>query len=71
LLSKNIKIITVILPVVLYACETWSLILREKQAEGFPEQGAEKNIRTRQYRREEDHTTRSFMISIPHQILFA
>jgi len=32
LLSKNVKIKiyrTVILPVVLYGCETWSLILRE------------------------------------------
>ena len=32
-LSKNIKIKiqrTIILPVVLYGCETWSLILREK-----------------------------------------
>jgi len=34
LLSKNIKIKihkTLILPVVLYGCETWSLTLREKQ----------------------------------------
>jgi hypothetical protein len=34
LLSKNIKIKiyrTVILPVVLYGCETWSLILREER----------------------------------------
>jgi hypothetical protein len=33
LLSKNVKIKiyrTIILPVVLYGCETWSLILREK-----------------------------------------
>jgi hypothetical protein len=33
LLSKNIKIRiykTMILPVVLYGCETWSLILREE-----------------------------------------
>jgi hypothetical protein len=32
LLSKNLKIriyITIILPVVLYVCETWSLTLRE------------------------------------------
>ena len=38
LLSKNLKIKiyrTVILPVVLYGCETWSLTLREeKEAEG-------------------------------------
>ena len=34
LLSKNLKIKiyrTVILPVVLYGCETWSLTLREKR----------------------------------------
>jgi hypothetical protein len=33
LLSKNIKIRiykTIILPVILYGCETWSLTLREK-----------------------------------------
>jgi hypothetical protein len=33
-LSKNIKIkiyITIILPVVLYGCKTWSLILREER----------------------------------------
>jgi hypothetical protein len=33
LLSKNLKIKvyrTIILPVVLYGCETWSLILREE-----------------------------------------
>jgi hypothetical protein len=33
LLSKNVKIRihkTIILPVVLYGCETWSLILREE-----------------------------------------
>jgi len=34
LLSKNVKIMiyrTVILPVVLYGCETWSLTLREER----------------------------------------
>ena len=30
LLSKNLKIKTIILPVVLYGCETWSLTLREE-----------------------------------------
>jgi len=37
LLSKNIKIkiyITIIFPVVLYGCETWSLTLREKHRLG-------------------------------------
>jgi hypothetical protein len=44
LLSKNVKIRickTIILPVVLYGCETWSLTLRE---EGVRDQGAEENI---------------------------
>jgi len=31
LLSKNLKIKIVILPVVLYGCETWSLTLREER----------------------------------------
>jgi hypothetical protein len=34
LLSKNVKILinsTIILPVVLYGCETWSLTLREER----------------------------------------
>jgi hypothetical protein len=36
-LSKNVKIRiykTIILPVVLYGCETWSLILREEHRGG-------------------------------------
>jgi hypothetical protein len=44
LLSKNLKIRiykTIILPVVLYGCETWSLTLRE-------EQGAEEDIWTKE-----------------------
>jgi hypothetical protein len=43
-LSKNVKIRiykTIILPVVKYGCETWSLTLRE-------EQGAEENIWTKE-----------------------
>jgi hypothetical protein len=39
LISKNIKIKiyrTIILPVVLYGCETWSLTLREKSHLGDP-----------------------------------
>jgi len=31
LLSKNLKKRTIILPVVLYGCETWSLTLREER----------------------------------------
>jgi hypothetical protein len=40
LLSRNLKIRiykTVILPVVLYGCETWSLTLREERTEGAEE----------------------------------
>jgi hypothetical protein len=51
LLSKNVKIRiykTIILPVVLYGCETWSLTLRkEHKTEGVSEQGAE-NIQTQE-----------------------
>jgi hypothetical protein len=38
LLSKNLKITiykTIILPVVLYGCETWSLTLREEHSLGM------------------------------------
>jgi hypothetical protein len=36
---------TIILPVVLYGCEKWSLTLREEtETEGDWEQGAEENI---------------------------
>jgi hypothetical protein len=50
LLSRNIKIWiykTIILPVVLYGCETWYLTLKEEHIlEGVWEQGAEENIWT-------------------------
>jgi hypothetical protein len=50
LLSRNIKIRiykTLLLPVVLYGCETWSLTLREEhRLEGVWEQGVEENIWT-------------------------
>jgi hypothetical protein len=51
LLSKNIKIRiykTVILPVVLYGCETWSLTVREEHRlmVRISEQVAEENIWT-------------------------
>jgi hypothetical protein len=45
--SKNLKIgiyKNIILPAVLYECETWSVTLREEQTEGVWEQGAEENI---------------------------
>jgi hypothetical protein len=47
LLSNDIKIRiykTIILPVVLYGCETWSLTLREEHRQIVFEQGAEENI---------------------------
>ena len=44
-LSKNVKIQwTIILPVVLYGCGTWSVTLREKQAEDVWWMGAEEGI---------------------------
>jgi hypothetical protein len=49
LLSKNIKIRiykTIILPVVLYGCETWSLTLREEHRLKVLDNGAEENIWT-------------------------
>jgi hypothetical protein len=46
LLSENIKIKiykTIVLPVVLYECETWSLTLREEHRLRVFENGAEEN----------------------------
>jgi hypothetical protein len=40
---------TIILSVVLYGCETWSLTLREEhKLRGFYEQGVEENIWTKE-----------------------
>jgi hypothetical protein len=50
LLSKNLKIRIyklIILPVVLYGCETWSLIKGGTKTEGVSVQGAEENIWTK------------------------
>jgi hypothetical protein len=45
LLSKNLKIYkTIILPVVLYRCETWSLILKEEHRLGVFENRALRRI---------------------------
>jgi len=50
LLSKNLKINiyrNIILPLVLYECETWSLTLREeRRLRGFEKGGVEENIWT-------------------------
>jgi hypothetical protein len=49
LLSGNVKVKiykTIILPVVLYGCETWSLTMREEHRLRVFENGAEGNIWT-------------------------
>jgi hypothetical protein len=50
LISKNVKLRicgTIILPVVLYGCENWFVILKEEHnTEGVCEQGVEENIWT-------------------------
>jgi hypothetical protein len=49
LLSRNVKVKiykTIILPVVLYGCETWSLMLREEHGLGVFENRVLKNIWT-------------------------
>jgi hypothetical protein len=38
------KCMKLILPVILYGCETWSLPVSEEHTEGVWEQGAEENI---------------------------
>jgi hypothetical protein len=51
LLSKDIKIRiykTIILPVVLYWCETWSLTLREEHSLRIFKNGVEENIWTKE-----------------------
>jgi hypothetical protein len=48
-LSENFKNKThkiIILPLVSFGCETWSLTLREEYIENVSEQGAEENIWT-------------------------
>jgi hypothetical protein len=77
LLSKNIKIKryrTVVLPVVLYGCETWSLTLREEcrlRVLRMEYWGEYLGLRgTRQERSGENWAARNLMICIPHQILF-
>jgi hypothetical protein len=49
LLSRDVKnkiYKTIILPLVLYGCETWSLTIREERTEGAREQGSEENMWT-------------------------
>ena len=77
LLSKTIKFKvcrTVILPVVLYGCETWSLTLREERRLRVFENrvlrrifGPKKDEVIGKWR---NYIIRSFMICTPHQKLF-
>jgi hypothetical protein len=71
LLSKNLKIKiyrTLILPVILYGCETWLLILREEHRLRVLRRifGPERDEVTG---RGENIIMRSFMICTPHPIL--
>jgi len=64
---------TIILPVVLHGCETWSLILKEEHRTKVSENRVLRNI-LRQRRDEvrgsgEDYITRSFTICTAHRIL--
>ena len=76
-LSKNLKIKiyrTIILPVVLYGCETWSLILREERRQRV----FENRVLRRIFRPKRDEVTRKWrklyneelMICNPHPMLF-
>jgi hypothetical protein len=75
--SKNVKIKTyrtIIFPAVLYGCETWSLILRERCRLRVFENRVLRRIfgskRDEVTGNGEDYITRSFMLCTPHQILF-
>ena len=76
LLSKYVKIKihrTIILPVVLYGCETWSLTLREECRLRVFENRVLRRIlgskRDEVTGNGEDYITGSFMLCTPHQIL--
>jgi len=70
LLSKNLKIKiyrTVILPVVLYGCETWSLTLREKRRQRVFENrvlrrvfGSKRDVVTGEWRKLHNEELRDF-----------
>jgi len=76
LLSKNLKIRiyrTVILPVVLYECETWSLTLREERRLGVFENGVLRRIfgpRRDEVTGEWRELHEELMMYAPHPILF-
>ena len=77
LLSTNIKITihrTIILPVVLYGCETWSLILRENRGLSMFENMVLRKIpepkRDDLQKSVEDYITKSYITCNPQQIMF-
>ena len=80
MLSKNLKIKihrTIILPIVLYGCETWSSILRdERRLRVFESRvlrrvfGPKRDEVTGGEKSGESCIVRSFMICTPHIILF-
>jgi len=77
LLSRNVKIKiyrTIILPVVLYGCETWSLTSREERKLRVFENRVLRRIfdlgGTRQQESRGNYIMRSLMICTPDPILF-
>jgi hypothetical protein len=70
--NTNIKICrTIILPVVLYGYETWSLTLREEhKLRMFENRVLGKILGPKREMSGEDCITRSFMICTLHQILY-
>jgi len=77
MLSKNVKIRifrTIILPVVLYGCETWSLTLRDEHRLKVLENRVLRRIfgpkRDEVTGSVENYIMRSLMICTPHPILF-
>jgi hypothetical protein len=77
LLSKIVKVDihrTIILPVVLYGCETWSLILREERRLRMLENRALRRIcgpkRDEVTGNGENYIMRSLMVCTPQQIFF-
>jgi hypothetical protein len=63
---------TIILPVVLYGCETWSLTLREEHGLRVFKNRVLRTIfgPKRDEESGENYVMRSLMICTPHQILF-
>jgi hypothetical protein len=73
LLSKNLKIRiykTIIFPVVLYGCETWSLTLREEHRLRVFENRVQRKVfgQKRDEENGEYCITRSFVICTLHQV---